>query len=169
MTPKELKQLIITEEGREKLYKRFLPTFELVDNFSDQLDGKDLLTEYELKDIQQKLTGAYMKLYIVADTIDTIKTNTELDYFNKEKEKLKTEKKKVNVSELKEETRANSSEYRDFRNNFVRYYIACEKAIITCQSILKKHTNEKGFKGVDHTGEIPESMQGEPKKEKKDW
>jgi len=162
MTPKELKELIKTEEGRQKLYKKYLPTFELVDKYSDELDGKDLLTEYELKNIQQQLTGAYMKLYIVGDTIDTIKTNFELNYFDSGKEIVKKQKKKVNVSELKEEARAKTSNFRDFRNDFIRYSVACEKAIITCQSILKKQTNEKGFKGVDHTGE-------QSQKQNKEW
>ena len=152
MTPKELKELIRTEKGREQLYKKFLPTFKLIDDISDSLDGKDLLTEYELKDAQQKLTGAYMKLYIVGDTVDTVKTNCELNYFHKKAQELTEAKQKVTVSHIEKEARANSRVYRDFRNDFIRYASACEKAIITCQSILKKQTNEKGFKGVDNTG-----------------
>jgi len=153
MTPKEIKELISTEEGREKLYKKFLPTFELVDKYSDELEGRDLLNEYQLKDIQQKLTGAYMKLYIIGNSTDTIKTNFELNYFHKVKNELKTLKEKVNVSEITTDARAKSSIYRDFKNDFDRYATACEKAIITCQSLLKRQTNEKGFRGIDNTGE----------------
>ena len=124
----------------------------MVDDKSDQLKGGDLLEEYDLKFIQQQLTGAYMKLYVVSETADTVKTNNELDYFDKEAEKLRKEGKKVTVSDITMQARAQSRELRTIRNTFGRYATACEKGITTCQSLLKKITNEKGFKSVDHTG-----------------
>lgn len=156
MLPGEIKDHLKTEEGRDKLYKMHVPTFELVDHFANELEGKDLLDEYQLKDIQQKLTGAYMKLYIVSDTADTVKTNMELDFFDREAEVLRSAGKKVTVTDITTQARAHSRELRTIRNTFLRYSVACEKGIVTCQSILKKMTNEKGFKGVDHTGEKPE-------------
>lgn len=164
MLPGEIKDHLKTEEGRDKLYKMFIPTFELVDKYSDELEGKDLLTEYELKDTQQKLTGAYMKLYVISDTADTVKTNAELNNFDQEAEVLRKAGKKVTVSDINMQSRAKSGDLRTIRNTFLRYATACEKGIITCQSILKKQTNEKGYKGVDHTGEDqPDETIGNPK------
>ena len=165
MLPGEIKELLKTDEGRDKLYKMHIPTFELVDKYADELEGKDLLDEYQLKDTQQKLTGAYMKLYIVSDTADTVKTNAELDFFDREAEKLREAGKKVTVSDITMQARAHSRDLRTIRNTFLRYSVACEKGIVTCQSILKKQTNEKSFKGVDHTGEAPE----EPKPSVEGW
>lgn len=160
MLPKEIKDLLKTEEGRTKLYKKYIPTFELVDKYSDDLEGKDLLTEYELKDTQQKLSGAYMKLYVIADTANTVKTNFELNFFDKASEALRKAGKKVTVSDINMQSRAKSGELRTIRNTFLRYATACEKGIITTQSILKKLSNEKGFKGVDHVGDRPETITG---------
>lgn len=148
MLPKQVKELINTEEGRIQLYKKYIPTFELVDQYSDNLEGKDLLTEYELKQIQQKLTGAYMKLYIISETTDTVKTNFELNRFQKKAHSLEQRKIKVNATQLNIQCRAEAKDLREFRNDFSRYSVVCEKAIITCQSLLKKMTNEKNFKGV---------------------
>jgi len=152
MVPKEIKNLILSDNGKEKIFSKFLSTFELVDKYSDELEGKDLFTEYELKDAQQKLTGAYIKLYVISITADTMKINGELDYYDKKVSELNKEKKKVNVSQIKEEARAKGNDLREIRNNFSSYATACEKAIITCQSLLKRQTNQKGFEGTDHTG-----------------
>jgi len=162
MIPKDIKELILEENGKEKIFKKYLSTFELVDNYSDELEGRDLFNEYELKDAQQKLTGAYIKLYVIGITADTMKINGELNYYDLKVSELNKEKKKVNVSQLKEEARAKGNDLREIRNNFSSYATACEKAIITCQSLLKRQSNEKGFKGVDHTGETSQE-------EKKDW
>lgn len=166
MLPDEIKELLKTEDGRNKLYKKHISTFELVDKYADELEGKNLFTEYELKDTQQKLTGAYMKLYVISDTADTVKTNCELNFFDEEAEILRKAKKKVTVSDITMQSRAKSGDLRTIRNTFLRYATACEKGIITCQSILKKQTNEKGFKNVDHCGEEPlqaESTNSKPK------
>ncbi len=156
MLPGEIKDMLKTEKGRDKLYKMYVPTFELVDKYADELEGKDLLTEYELKDTQQKLTGAYMKLYVISDTANTVKTNHELNFFDEMAEVLRKEGKKVTVTDINMQARAKSGDLRTIRNTFLRYATACERGIICCQSILKKLTNEKGFKGVDHTGEKPD-------------
>ena len=169
MLPGEIKELLKTEDGRNKLYKMYVSTFELVDSRAELLEGKDLLNEYQLKDTQQKLTGAYMKLYIVSDTADTVKTNSELDFFDKEAEKLRELNKKVTVSDINTQSRARSSELRTIRNTFLRYATACERAIITCQSILKKITNEKSFKGVDHTGEVSSTGNDINNKQNNGW
>ena len=152
MIPKQIKELILEKDGKEKVFKTYLKTFELVDKYADDLEGKDLFTEYELKDAQQKLTGAYVKLYVVGITADTMKINSELNYYDREVARLNKEKQKVNVSQLKEQGRAQSNDLREIRNTFSSYADACEKAIITCQSLLKRQTNEKGAKGVDFTG-----------------
>jgi hypothetical protein len=165
MLPGEIKDLLKTVEGRDKLYNIHVPTFELVDKYANDLEGKDLLTEYELKDTQQKLTGAYMKLYIISDTANTVKANFELNFFDKEAEVLRKAKKKVTVSDINTQARAKSGDLRTIRNTFLRYATACEKGIITCQSILKKQTNEKGFKGIDHVGEAPPLGSDESKQE----
>lgn len=153
MLPKFITELIELDDKGKELYKKYLSTFVLVDKYLDELEGKDLLDEYQLKDIEQKLGGAYGKLYIVADTAGTIKSNFEDNYFDKEVEKLNQINVKVNVSEIKGQAKARTTKYRTIRNTFMRYATACDRNIIVCQSILKKLTNEKGFKRVDHVGE----------------
>jgi hypothetical protein len=152
MLPKEIIDNLKTEDGRSKLYKAHIKYFDMVDEHADKMQGGNLLDEFDLKNIQQQLTGCYMKLYIVADTADTVKVNEELDFFDIEAGKLRKAGKKVTVSDIDKQARASSSELRTMRQTFSRYATACEKAIICTQSILKKMTNEKSFKGTDHTG-----------------
>ena len=166
MTSKEIIQYIIDDET-DKLYKKFEKYFEEVDKWSETFATGDLLDEYTLSHALDRLTGIYMKFHIIAEAIDSYKTNQELDYSVKT---FKECKGKANVSKIDKESRASTNELRLFRADFLNYAESAEKGIGTCQSRLKRLTVEKGAKGIDYTGEVKDNGTTDaPQKKEKKW
>lgn len=141
----------IEKEGIDKLYKKFEKYFEEVDQWSEKFSTGDLLDEYVLSHALDRLTGIYMKFHIIAEAIDSYKTNQELNY---SVNAFKNSKVKINVSQIDIEARESTKNLRMYRSDFLNYSDSCEKGIGTCQSRLKRLSVEKGAKAVDFTGDI---------------
>ena len=137
-------------EGIDKLYKKFEKYFIEVDNWSERFATGDLLNEYELSQALDRLTGIYQRFHIIAEAIDAIKTNEELDYKVKA---FKVEGKKPIVSQIEEEARQSTKELRTYRTDFQSYSDAAEKGIVTAMARLKRLTVESAAKGIDFKGE----------------
>ena len=137
-------------EGIDKLYKKFEKYFIEVDNWSERFATGDLLNELELSQALDRLTGIYQRFHIIAEAIDAIKTNEELDYKVKA---FKVEGKKPIVSQIEEEARQSTKELRTYRTDFQSYSDAAEKGIVTAMARLKRLTVESAAKGIDFKGE----------------
>jgi hypothetical protein len=137
-------------EGIEKLYKRFEKYFQEVDTWSERFATGDLLTEYELSHALDRLTGIYQRFHIIAEAIDAIKTNEELDFKVKA---FNVEGKKPIVSQIEEEARASTKNLRTYRGDFLSYSDACEKGIVSCMARIKRLTITKAALGIDFTGD----------------
>lgn len=152
MTSKDIRTLLSSDAGKKELYTVHKKYFDLVDSWMTQFAEGDLLNEYQLADAMDKLTGCYGKCIIVGNAVDAYKINQELSFIEKA---FKKTDKKPNVSQIKEEARASTSELRGIRGDFLNYAEASQKGIGTCQSRIKRLTIEKGAKKTDYVGEVP--------------
>lgn len=141
-------------EGIDKLYKKFEKYFAEVDTWADRFATGDLLNEYELSQALDRLTGIYMRFHIIAEAIDSYKTNQELDFKVKAYKEAEESGKKVTISQIEELARQSTKNLRTYRGDFLNYSESAEKGIITCQARLKRQSVEKGAKGVDFTGDV---------------
>lgn len=153
MVSKDIK-IYIEKLGVDKLYKRYDKYFKRLDEWDDKLIEGDLLNEYELKSCGELATGVYGKLSVVVNALESYKErverNTEYKYLND----LET-RKTTDTSMAKAKARAAINDYRDYYGDFKAYLDTAEKIMYFSQSRLKRETNEKTGKRVDHTGEVP--------------
>jgi hypothetical protein len=140
--------------GIEKLYKKFERYFVEVDTWADRFATGDLLNEYELSQALDRLTGIYMRFHIIAEAIDSYKTNEELNFKVKAYKGAEESGKKATISQIEELARASTKELRTYRGDFLNYSESAEKGIITCQARLKRLTVESGAKGINFTGDV---------------
>lgn len=141
-------------EGIDKLYKKFEKYFTEVDTWADRFATGDLLNEYELSQALDRLTGIYMRFHIIAEAIDSYKTNQELNFKVMAFKEAEANGKKPTISQIEEEARNSTKDLRTYRGDFLNYSESAEKGIITCQARLKRQSVEKGAKGVDFTGDV---------------
>ena len=163
MTSKEVYGYL-TSEGMDKLYKKFEKYFAEVDTWSERFATGDLLNEYELSQALDRLTGIYMRFHIIAEAIDSFKTNKELDYKVKA---FHVEGKKPIISQIEEEAREATKDLRTYRGDFLNYSESAEKGILTCQARLKRLSVESSARGIDFKGELSQPAVIEKKKEEK--
>lgn len=152
-------------EGIDKLYKKFEKYFIEVDTWADRFATGDLLNELELSQALDRLTGIYMRFHIIAEAIDSYKTNQELDFKVKAYKEAEENGKKATISQIEELARASTKELRTYRGDFLNYSEACEKAISTCQARLKRLSVESAAKKVDFHGETSQPAVIERKKD----
>jgi len=115
------------------------------------------------------MTGIYIRFHIIAEAIDSYKTNQELNYKVKAFKKAEVDGKKPTISQIEEEARASTKELRTFRSDFQSYSDACEKGIITTQARLKRLSIESSAKGIDFKGNVnAPAAQVHRQEEKKD-
>lgn len=157
MTSKEVVNYI-EKEGIDKLYKRFEKYFIEVDNISEEFATGDLLDEYRLSFIMDRLTGIFMKFNIIAEAIDSYKTNLELDY---SVSRFKDKDKKLSVAQIEKEARQSTNNLREYRGDFLNYATSAEKGILTCQARIKRLSFEKAARGVDATGDLSNAVKKE--------
>jgi hypothetical protein len=156
-------------EGMDKLYKKFEKYFLEVDTWADRFATGDLLNEYELSQALDRMTGIFIRFHIIAEAIDSYKTNQELSYKVKAFKEAEAKDKKPTISQIEEEARASTKELRTYRSDFLSYSEGCEKAIITCQARIKRLTIESGAKGINFTGDMSQpAVQQKQAEEKKD-
>jgi hypothetical protein len=154
-------------EGMDKLYKKFEKYFLEVDTWADRFATGDLLNEFELSQALDRMTGIYIRFHIIAEALDSYKTNKELDFKVKAFRDAEVKDKKPTISQIEEEARQSTKELRTFRADFQSYSDACEKAIITCQARLKRQSVESAAKGVDFKGDVNSPAVQERKQEQK--
>jgi hypothetical protein len=153
MVSKDVRDYILNNSV-EKLYKTCESRFAKVDYWSEQFVNSGLLDEYELSKALDELTGCYIRFHIIAETLDAMKTNLELDYKVKAFKEAEAKDKKPTISQIEEESRQSTKEFRTYRADFLSYAEAAEKGIISTQARLKRQTVQKAALGVDFTGDM---------------
>lgn len=96
-------------EGMDKLYKRFEKHFLEVDTWAERFATGDLLNEYELSQALDRMTGIYIRFHIIAEAIDSYKTNKELNYKVKAYKEAEESGKKATISQIEELARDRKS------------------------------------------------------------
>lgn len=167
MLSKNVKKLY-KDENIDKLYKQYQRYFDKIDEWADKFIDGDLLTEYELKYAQQVLNGTQTKLNPVAGALEALLIEYENNYIIEEENKL--DKLRVqDQNSCKAKARSRVSDLRRYSSDFTRYVNSAQSAVITVQSLLKRHTIEKGNKGVDFTGDTSQVEEQEQTKDKSGW
>ena len=141
-------------EGIDKLYKKFEKYFLEVDTWADRFATGDLLNELELSQALDRMTGIYIRFHIIAEALDSYKTNEELDFKVKAYKEAEELGKKAIISQVEELARQSTKDLRTYQTDFQSYADACEKGIITCQARLKRQSVESSAKGIDFKGDV---------------
>jgi hypothetical protein len=148
----------VEKEGIDKLYQKYVRHFTLVDTWEQRLVQGDLLTEFELSQAQDQLTGCYMALYTVAGALeaycDYVECNTKVLEFSK-LETVKTQ----DTTVVNAKANLEVSKYKKYFMDFDRYAKSAQQGILNSQSRLKRLTVERGS---GYRGEVPVNNQVEP-------
>jgi len=155
----------LEKEGIHKLYKKFEHYFQKVDKWSEEFARGSLLNEYELSAALDELTGIFMRFHIIAEAIDSYKTNQELDFKVKAFNQANGENKKPTISQIEEEARQSTKDLRTYRGDFLNYSESAEKGILTCQARIKRLSVESAAKRIDFKGDKSQEAVQERQKE----
>ncbi len=162
MLSKEIKQLYDNGEV-DKLYKINSKYFALIDEWADKLIGGDLLNEYELGQAMEQLNACQTKLNPIAGCLEAMLIEYESRYMVKEE--TNCEKDRIqDQNSCKVKAREKVSDLRRYAADFTRYTYSCQNTVTVAQSRLKRLSVEKGNKGVDYTGEVPQEENPEKNK-----
>lgn len=152
MTSKEIFSLY--NEGKlEELYKSCKRHFSLVDEWEEKLISGDMLSEYELADCIDKMTGCLMKFSPIAGALEALMANKEHNQEVKGYNDLGGKVRTQDCSVVRANARASVEDLRCIVSDFRNYFIASEKAVTSAMSRIKRLTLEKSAKRIDFTGD----------------
>lgn len=150
------------DEGRiDELYKECKKYFDLIDYWADKMIDGDLLNEYELSKAMEQCNGCQTKLNPIAGCLESMVVEYESRYEIQNEEKFKKEGKftKVQQDSSRYMAREQVSDLRRYATDFTRYSYSAQNTVVVSQSRLKRLSVEKANKGVDYTGEVPQTEQ----------
>lgn len=124
--------------GLEKLLVDYKDTFEMVDDYGQQLIAGVLSSGEDYKVALDKFTGAFISLEPLYTMAVAFKENEELGYYVASKRELEAKGEKVVAASLDKEASASVSIQRRVRAVLEGYVEACSKGIGTCQTQLKR-------------------------------
>ena len=128
----------INKEGLQKLLEDYKDTFEMIDDFGQQLISGILSTPDDYKNCLDKMTGAYVSLEPLYTMAEAIKLNEELQAYVSLKKELETKGEKVVATSLEKESSLAVADFRRIRAVLEGYVESCAKAIGTCQTQLRR-------------------------------
>jgi hypothetical protein len=131
-------EYFVDTEGLEKLLVDYKDTFEMVDDYGQQLIQGILSSGEDYRLCLDKLTGAFISLEPLYTMAVAYKENEELGYYVTIKRELEAKGEKVVAASLDREASASVSIQRRVRAVLEGYVEACSKGIGTCQTQLKR-------------------------------
>jgi len=134
--------------GLEKLLVDYKDTFELVDDYGQQLITGILSTPDDYAKCLDKLTGAYISLEPLYTMAIAYKENEEIKAYVTMKREMEAKGEKVVAASLDKEASASVEIQRRIRNILEGYVESCAKGIGTCQTQLKRFENQWKNKGT---------------------
>ena len=135
-------------EGLAKLLEDYKDTFDLVDDYGQQLISGILSTGDDYSKCLDKLTGAYISLEPLFTIAVAFKENEETREWVTLKRELEAKGEKVTAASLDREASALVSVQRRVRAVLEGYVESCAKGIGTCQTQLKRFENQIKNKGT---------------------
>ena len=141
MQYKEIETYFLSQEGSEELLEVYAPQFNQVQEIADKLISGQIITQEEIEQNLDKLTGLYMTLNIVSELAETAKKQEEgRKNFERVKEAEKEGKKPVQNA-IDKLVFGDVQYLRRVRNIFQAYRGSAEKGMGSAQSRLKKLKN----------------------------
>jgi hypothetical protein len=124
--------------GLEKLLVDYKDTFEMIDDYGQQLISGILSTPDDYGLCLDKLTGAYISLEPLYTMAIAYKENEELKAYVSMKRELESKGEKVVAASLDKEASVSVEIQRRIRNILEGYVESCAKGIGSCQTQLKR-------------------------------
>ena len=140
MNYQEALELFESEEKVLNLLTKLQPTFDRINHYRDLFrNHKISMNPEECKKALDELTGLYMYLNPIYAIAISIKQNKEDEYYVQERKEIikNLEGRRFISAPLDREASAHVGNYRTTRNLLEKYTESCDKAISSCQSILK--------------------------------
>lgn len=128
----------VDTESLEKLLVDYKDTFDMVDDFGQQLIQGILSSGEDYRICLDKLTGAYVALEPLYTMAEAKKLNEELQAYVSMKRELENKGEKVVATSLEKEASLAVAEFRRVRAILEGYVESCAKGIGTCQTQLKR-------------------------------
>jgi len=135
-----------SEQGFEELINDYKDLFNQIDDYGQQLLQGVISTSDDYKNILNFMTGAYVSLEPIFSLAEAHKLNQELRQYVERKREIEARGEKVVASTLDKESSFAVENERRIRNIFEGYVLACEKAIVTCQTQLKRLEEDSKYK-----------------------
>jgi hypothetical protein len=126
----------------EDLLKDYSDTFEMIDDFGQQLRSGILSSPDDYKVCLDKMTGAFISLEPLYTRAESYKLNEELRTYVSLKKAIEDKGEKVVATSLDKEASLAVADFRRIRAVLEGYVEACSKAIGTCQTQLKRFETE---------------------------
>jgi hypothetical protein len=131
-------EYFVDTTGLEKLLVDYKDTFELIDDYGQQLISGVLSNPDDYALCLDKLTGAYISLEPLYTMSVAYKENEEIKAYVSMKREMEAKAEKVVAASLDKEASASVEVQRRIRNILEGYVEACAKGIGTCQTQLKR-------------------------------
>ena len=145
------KDYFIDVEGLEKLLVDYKDTFEMIDDFGQQLIQGILSSGEDYRVCLDKLTGAYITLEPLYTMAVAYKENEQLKSYVTTKRDMEAKGEKVVSASLDREASESVHIQRRVRAILEGYVESCSKGIGTCQTQLKRLELEYRNKGNKST------------------
>jgi hypothetical protein len=131
-------EYFVDTTGLENLLTDYKDTFELIDDYGQQLISGVLSNPDDYALCLDKLTGAYISLEPLYTMAVAYKENEEIKAYVTMKREMEAKAEKVVAASLDKEASASVEVQRRIRNILEGYVEACAKGIGTCQTQLKR-------------------------------
>jgi len=141
-------EYFVNAEGLEKLLTDYKDTFELIDDYGQQLISGVLNTPEDYAKCLDCLTGAYISLEPLYTMAVAYKENEEIKTYVTMKREMEAKAEKVVAASLDKEASASVEVQRRIRNILEGYVESCAKGIGTCQTQLKRFELQWKNKGT---------------------
>ena len=132
--------------GLDELLKKNTDIFNQIEEYGQQLLQGIISTSTDYKTVLNFMTGAYVSLEPIYSVAKAQKLNEELRGYVELKRELEGQGAKVVASHLEKESSLAVANERRIRNIFEGYVLATEKAIITCQTQLRRLQEDERYK-----------------------
>jgi len=133
----ELEKLFETEDQLDKVLVELEPDFKKVDYWANLMKDNMTSNPEEAKKALNELTGAFSNLRTALSIAETEKKNREIRYYNKLRIEHDPKNGKFVASVADKTSSGKVAFYRRIRNIILGYKEACEKAVLSLQSLLK--------------------------------
>jgi len=134
------------EESLDQILVDYKELFEQIEDYGQQLLQGIITTPDDFSSLLNFATGAYSSLEPLYSMAEATKLNEELKQYVTLKREVEAKGDKVVSASLERESSLAVANFRRIRAILEGYVLTTEKIIITCQTQLKRMTENKQYK-----------------------